>query len=393
MDFELTPEQQQLEREIHDYLKNKVLTPEIEEELEVTGSVEPPEVFKKMAKQLGTDGWLGIGWPKEYGGQERSAIEQYIFYDIAMGYYKIPFPMLAVNTVGPTIMKMGTDEQKKRFLPAILKGGLHISVGYTEPEAGSDLASLKTRAVRDGDYYIINGQKSFTTQAQFADYVWLAARTDQDAPKHKGISVFLIDLKTPGIAVEPLWVYGGHRTNYTFYEDVRVPKDCLIGEENRGWRYITNQLGLERISLVCHSQSQRFIEDITRWAKETKFNGAPVIEQPWVRNKLVEMVVDNEVLKLFNYRVAWLLTQGITPPYEPAMIKVFGAENVQRVLSTSLQIMGLYGQLHSGSKWAPYRGKLEQRFMMNVQITFGGGAVEILRDMIAMVALGLPRSR
>jgi len=392
VEFDLTPEQKQLERDIHDYLKEKVLTPELEKKLQVGAELED-SVHNQLIRQMGSDGWLGIGWPREYGGQERSPIEQYIFFDIAMGYYRIPFPMLALNTVGPTIMRVGTEEQKKRFLPPIVKGEMNICLGYTEPEAGSDLASLKTVAVRDGDNYVINGQKVFTSLAHLSDYVWLAARTNPDAPKHKGISIFMIDMKSPGFSFKPILTMSGVKTNYTFYDNIRVPKDCLIGEENMGWRYMSTQLGLERIAMVPHSHQARIVNDLIEWAKETKINGAPVIEQPWVKNKLADMVVETEILKLLNYRVAWLIAQGTVPFAEASMIKVFGAERLQRISGTGLDIMGLYGQLQRGSKWAPLMGKLERTFRSSVVLTIGGGSSEVLRDIIAMVSLRMPRSR
>ncbi|MFC2058477.1 acyl-CoA dehydrogenase family protein [Chloroflexota bacterium] len=392
MEFDLTPEQKQLERDIHDYLKKKVLTPELEEKLQVGAELED-SVHNQLIRQMGADGWLGIGWPREYGGQARSPIEQYIFFDIAMGYYRIPFPMLALNTVGPTIMRVGTEEQKKRFLPPIVKGEMNICLGYTEPEAGSDLASLRTMAVRDGDDYIINGQKVFTSLAHLSDYVWLAARTNPDAPKHKGISIFMIDMKSPGFSFEPILTMSGVKTNYTFYDNIRVPKDCLIGEENMGWRYMSTQLGLERIAMVPHSHQARIVNDIIEWAKNTKINGVPVIEQPWVKSKLSDMVVETEILKLLNYRVAWLIAQGTVPFAEASMIKVFGAERLQRIAGTGLDIMGLYGQLQRGSKWAPLMGKLERTFRSSVVLTIGGGSSEVLRDIIAMVSLRMPRSR
>ncbi len=395
MDFELTPEQQQLEREVYDYLENLV-TPELKAELVVCpegGSSQETPLFNKAVRQLGRDGWLGIGWPKEYGGQGRSEIEQYIFYDAVLGYHHISIPFLALNTVGPTIMKYGTDEQKKRFLPPILNGELNIAVGYTEPEAGSDLASLRTEAIRDGNDYVINGQKIFTSMAHFCDYIWLAARTDPHVKKHKGISIFMVDINTPGIKIDPLWAMGGYRSNFTYYDNVRVPGDCLIGEENKGWKYISSQLAMERLALVPHSRTRRTLEEMIGWAKENTLDGKPVIAKPSVKNQLAKMAVDIEVLKLFNYRVAWQLTQGIEPFAEAAMTKIFGSELQQRVNGIAMDILGMVGGLQPPSELAPFLGRFQREFLWQRLLTFGGGANEVLRDIIALAGLGMPPSR
>lgn len=395
MDFSLTPEQLQLEREVYEYLE-KLMTPELKEELLDSiegGGPDTHPAYTKAIRQLGKDGWLGIGWPEEYGGQGRSAIEQYIFFDATYGYFAIPIPMLALNTVGPAIMRHGSPEQKKRFLPKILKGELHISIGYTEPDAGSDLASLRTKAERDGDDYIINGHKIFTSLAQFCDYIWLAARTDPDAKKHKGISIFMIDINTPGITVDPIRTLGNFDSNFTYYDNVRVPKNCLIGEENKGWYYINSQLAMERIMLAAHSRPRRALEETIAWAKEHIYDGKPVIEQPWVRNKLAELAVDIEALKIFNFWVAWQLTQGVEPFADASMTKVFGTELMQKVNNTCTQIMGRFGGLLVGCDLAPGGGRIQRDVLALRNITFGGGANEILRDVIAMFALGMPSSR
>lgn len=278
MEFELTAQQQQLEKEVQGYLEEKV-TPELEEEIDAMPEGDGP-LCRQLMRQLGADGWLGIGWPKEYGGQGLSPVEQYIFFDLALGYYQLPIPVLTLLAVGPVIMNVGTEEQKRRFLPPIVKGELTFSIGYTEPEAGTDIFSLKTTAVRDGDDYIVNGQKTFTSMGHVYDYFWLAVRTDPDASKkHRGISILMVDAKSPGITVKPIWVMGGLRVNHEFFDDVRVPRDCLIGEENRGLEYMIMQLAHERIALVPHSMSARLIKDVTQWAKTNMLNGAPVIEQ------------------------------------------------------------------------------------------------------------------
>jgi alkylation response protein AidB-like acyl-CoA dehydrogenase len=392
VDFDLTPEQKQLERDVKAYFE-KNATLELHQEIDRFPEGEGP-LCKQFVRKLGQDGWMGIGWPKEYGGQGRSSIDQYIFFDLALGYYHIPIPMLALMTVGPTIMRVGTEEQKKRVLPAILKGECVIAIGYTEPEAGTDLMSLKTTAIRDGDHYVINGQKTFTSMGHSCDYFWLAVRTDpKAAKKYMGLSILLVDAKTPGITVEPIKTMANLQLNHEFFENVRVPKESLIGQENKGAEYLFMQLAHERVMLVPHSFSLRAIRDAARWASQTRFNGKTVLDQPWVRGRLVDMALESEVLKLLNYRVAWMLTRGELPMVESSMIKVFGSEHIRRATDVALQVMGLYGQLETGSKWVPVRGRPEHVYRMQVLLTFGGGTNEVLRDMMAMMGLGLPRSR
>ena len=395
MDFELTDAQQQLQREVVAYLE-KHITPELQAELlaqqEGGGPATHPH-YSRFMQQLGRDGWLGLAWPKEYGGQERDAIDQYIFFDTIAGYYRIPIPFLAINAIGSTIMRAGRPEQKDRFLPPLLRGELNIAVGYTEPGAGSDLASLKTRAVREGDHYVINGQKVFTSLAHFCDYIWLAARTDPAAKKHKGISIFMVDTRLPGVTITPLHTMGGFRSNVTFYDNVKVPADCLIGEENKGWSYINSQLAMERIGLVPHSRMRRMLEDMIRWTKDTVIDGRRLFDEPWVREKLADLTVRTEVLRLFNFRAATMIAQGIEPFAEAAMTKVYGSELFQTVAGTCMDIMGLIGGLQPPSGLSPAQGVFQRDFAALRLLTFGGGANEVLKDMIAVSGLGMPPSR
>jgi alkylation response protein AidB-like acyl-CoA dehydrogenase len=388
MQFALTPEQQQLDKDVREYLK-RTMPPGLEDEWETNFEGDGP-INRQYLRQLGADGWLGIGWPKEYGGQNRSPIDQYIFYDIAYGYHGIRVPMMALNSIAPVIMRVGTPEQKKRFLPPILNGEIYIALGYTEPEAGSDLASLKTTAVRDGDDYIINGQKVFTSLAEFSDYIWLAARTNREVPKHKGISIFMIDKRTPGVTVLPLLTMA-NKTTSTFYDNVRVPKECLIGEENKGWQYIHQALAGERVAFVPHSAPLRILDDIKQWIKEHRSHisdGAYCV----IKNNLAEMAIEAEIVRLFNFRVAWLLSKGRMSDAESSMTKVFSIEHILRLLHSTLDIMGLYGQLQPGSKYVPFKGRLENLLRVNIHLLFGGGANDVLRDVVAM-SKGLGSSR
>ena len=395
MDFQLTEAQQQLQRDVIDYLERHV-TPALEAELlaqQEGGGPDTHPHYSQFIRQLGRDGWLGLAWPKRYGGQERDAIDQYIFFDTVAGYYRIPIPFLAINAIGSTIMRAGTEEQKDRFLPPLLRGELNIAVGYSEPGAGSDLASLRTRAVRDGDDYVITGQKVFTSLAHFCDYIWLAARTDPTVKKHKGISIFMVDTRSPGVTITPLHTMGGFRTNVTFYDDVRVPKSCLIGEVNKGWSYINSQLAMERIGLVPHSRMRRVLEEMIAWARSATIDGRRVFDEPWVRERLADLTARTEVLRLFNFRAASQIALGIEPFAEAAMTKVFGSELFQTVAGTCMDMMGLVGGMQPPSGISPMKGLLQRDFVAMRLLTFGGGTNEVLRDMVALMGLGMPPSR
>lgn len=389
MDFSLTPEQEEFSREFRAYLQ-KAMTPELAAELEEMGEYGGP-VSKEFFRRLGSDGWLGVGWPKEYGGQGRTPVEQYIFYEIA-AYEGAPLPMLALNTVGPTLMKYGSEELKQLLLPRILKGEIEICIGYSEPNAGTDLASLTTSAVRDGDAYVINGQKSFTSCAHFADYIWLAAKTDVNVKKHKGISLFLVDIGSPGIEITPVQTIGGVRTNSTFYDNVRVPKSRLVGKENEGWKYMTAQLDLERIALCPYSPLVRRIREAIEWAKSSKIDGLRVIEKPGVKSKFAEMMANVEVLKLLNYQVAVQLTKGLPVYAEASTVKAYGSDLYQEVNNEILEMMGSFAQLEGRSRWAPLDGAMAANFRRDLVLIFGGGAIEVQKNIIAMAGLFMPRS-
>jgi len=320
-------------------------------------------------------------------------MEQHLFFEIIWAE-RAPFPVLTLNAMGPTIMQFGTQEQKDKFLPPILKGELEIAIGYTEPDAGTDLFSLTTSAVKEGDDYIINGQKVFTSLAHIADYLWLAARTDPDpSKKHKGISLFLIPIDTPGIKITPIYTLGGHRTNAVFFDNARVPKDCLMGEENKGYELIVYQLDRERIALVPSLLMKRRIEDTIAWAKKTMINRSRVIDQPDVRRRFAELLADVEVLKLFNYNVVDRMGKGKSVWAEASTVKVFGSELNIRIDNTLMEIMGPYGQVQAPDNLAPAGGAPEAHHRDDLIFIFGGGANEVQRDIIAMVGLGMAPSR
>ena len=389
MEIGYTEEHQALRNRLREYY-DTLLTPEVEAQLADSHGIGPN--MRRVVKQMAADGWLGIGWPKEYGGQGLGAIEQYIFFDESMRA-GAPVPMLTINTVGPTIMDYGTQEQKDFFLPKILAGDIHFCIGYTEPESGTDLASLQTRAVRDGDEYVINGQKIYTSLAGDADYIWLATRTDPDVAKHKGISMFIVPMDTPGIKVVPMHLLGDHNINYTFYEDVRVPAANLVGGENQGWSLITNQLNHERVTLCSSGIIERALDDVRGWAQNTKLaDGRRVIDQEWVQVHLARIYARLEFLKLINWKVAWTATQGHLDVADASTIKVFGTEFYMEAFKLLLEVIGQAGYLTRGSPDVVLAGRMEMYARSLVILTFGGGTNEIQRDLIAIFGLGLPRS-
>ena len=383
-----TEEQESLRRELRSYYE-RLLTPEVQAELANSHGV--GEALRRVVRQMGEDGWLGIGWPKEYGGQGRSAIEQFVFFDESMRA-GAPVPMLTINTVGPTIMHFGTDEQKEHFLPKILKGQIHFCIGYTEPGAGTDLAGLATTAVRDGDEYIINGQKVFTSLAGGADYIWLAARTDPEAKKHKGISIFAVPMDTPGISLTPMHLLSEHDINQTYFDDVRVPASTLVGGENNGWTLITNQLNHERVTLCSPGIIERTLAEVHQWAQDNKLaDGSRVIDQQWVQINLAKVRARLEFLKLMNWKVAWTATQGRLDVADASSVKVFGTEFYLEAFRLLFEIIGERGYLRDDSPDS-VRGHLERSYRSLLILTFGGGTNEIQRDLIATFGLGFPRA-
>lgn len=359
---------------------------------EIGGTEGGGPLYTKALRRMGADGWLGIGWPKEFGGQGRSAIDQYIFFD-EVQRAGFPIPFLTLCTVGPTLMKYGTDEQKARFLPAILRGEMHFAIGYSEPGAGTDLASLRTRAVRDGDDYVVDGQKVFTSLAEYADFIWLAVRTDPEAPKHKGISILMVDTKSKGFSLSPIHTLGENRTNATYYEGVRVPVSARVGRENEGWRLITTQLNHERVALSSPGPVDRFVEETTAWARETRGrDGRRVIDEPWVQANLARARASVNVLRLLTWRQAWNIDQGKLDPAESSTVKVFGSESFIRIYGALLEVLGQEGTLKEGSPGARLRGRIERFYRTSIVLTFGGGANEVQRDIIAMAGLGMPRA-
>jgi alkylation response protein AidB-like acyl-CoA dehydrogenase len=384
MEIGYTEEQEALRVRLREYYAN-LLTPEVEEQLADSHGIGPN--MRRVVKQMAADGWLGIGWPTEYGGQGRSAIEQYIFFDESMRA-GAPVPMLTINTVGPTIMDFGTAEQKEFFLPKILAGEIHFCIGYTEPESGTDLASLQTRAVRDGDEYVINGQKIYTSLAGDADYIWLATRTDPDAPKHKGISIFLVPTSATGFSCTPLVTVGGVATTASYYDNVRVPRTALVGEVNEGWRLITGQLNHERVGLAAVSAlAQRLWAETAQWAIDHQ-----VADVPWVQADLARTYALLEAQKLLNWRMTAKVADDTLGPADSSAVKVFGTESAVEIYRRLLGVVGAGGYISPGSPGAVLHGELERAGRQAQINTFGGGVNEVQREILAMAGLGMKRS-
>jgi len=387
MELDFTPEQKKFRDELRSYfdaMMSDALVAELRGDSEGGGPL-----FRKAMRQMGSDGLLGVGWPREHGGQGRTPIEQFIFAD-EIQTAGFPLPFLTLNTVGPTLRHYGTPEQKAFFLPKILAGELFFAIGYSEPSAGTDLASLQTTAVRDGDEWVIHGQKMWTSLAGYADYIWLAARTDPSRSKHRGLSMFLVPTTAKGYSRQPIRTVGGVTTNATFYDDVRVPAEALIGGENNGWALITGQLNHERISLMSVGPLRRNLREVTAWARETKIDGAPMIEKSWVRENLARVYAKVQILRLMNWKQAWAAQAGQPNLADASAIKVFGSELNMQAYRLLMEVTHARAGLSADSPGAVMQGRIESAYRNGLILTFGGGTNEVQRDIIAMAGLGQP---
>ena len=394
MHIDFTPEQKQLRDELRAYFA-ELMTDELKHELtsgrdEGEGGEGGGPHYMAAMRKLGSDGLLGQGWPEEWGGQGRSAIEQFIFAD-EIQTVGFPLPFLTLNTVGPTLREYGTEEQKDYFCKRILAGEVHFAIGYSEPDAGTDLAALRTTATRDGDEWVINGQKMWTSLAGHADYIWLAARTDPEAKKHRGISMFLVPTDAEGFSYQPIRTVGGVTTNATFYDNVRVPNDALIGGENNGWRLITGQLNHERISLMTVGPMRRNLRDVVDWAKRTPVGSGYVIDQPWVQSNIARVYAKLQVLRLMNWKQAWAATHDGQPnPAVASTIKVYGSELNLEAYRLLLEVLGPRAVISKGSVECALEARIDSAYRNGLILTFGGGTNEVQRDIIAMAGLGMP---
>jgi hypothetical protein len=390
MFLDYTDEQRALRKELREYFAG-FLTPELRADLGAAG--EGSAAFRTAVRKMGADGWLGIGWPTEYGGQGRDAFDQFIFFD-EVQRAAAPFPFVTINTVGPTLMAYGTEEQKQQFLPGILSGDINFAIGYTEPEAGTDLASLRTRAELDGDEWVINGNKVFTSGANQAEYIWLACRTDPEAKKHKGISMIIVPTDQPGFKCTPIVTVGSVVTTATYYDDVRAPKENVVGDVNAGWRLITNQLNHERVGLAALAGlTHRLYDQMMEWVMTADAgDGRTMAEVPWVQMDLAKAHAKLEAMKLLNWRMATAVANDTLTPTDASASKVFGVETQIEVYRIFLGILGAAGYLPAGSPGAVLRGEVEKAGRAAQINTFGGGVVEVLREIVATVGLQMTRS-
>ena len=390
MRISYTPEQEELRRELRSYFAT-LITPERREALMSTsGEYGSGNVYRETVAQMGRDGWLALGWPTEYGGQARSTMDQLIFTDEA-AIAGAPVPFLTINSVAPTIMAYGTDEQKKFYLPKIAAGDLHFAIGYSEPGAGTDLANLRTAAVRDGDDNTADAHKVGGSLIQYAVNVWQAVRTDADVKKHRGISVLIVPTTAEGFSWTPVHTMAGPGTSATYYQDVRVPATNLVGEENGGWRLVTNQLNHERVALVSAAPIMLALNQVREWAQNTKdSHGGRLIDSEWVQLNLARVHAKAEYLKLINWELASSAAAAPSPA-DASAAKVFGTELATEAYRLLMEVLGPSATLRQDTPGALLRGRVERMHRAALILTFGGGTNEIQRDIIGMVALGMPR--
>ncbi|GAA1829941.1 acyl-CoA dehydrogenase family protein [Actinomadura chokoriensis] len=388
MFIDLTAEQKRLRAELREYFEN-CLTGEQRAAI----AADPfGTAYMEHCKRLGRDGMLGVALPKEYGGRGYGPVEQTIFAN-EIARAEVTYPLITLNSVAPTILQYGSDAHKEFFIPRILAGECHFAIGYSEPGAGTDLAALRTTAVKDGDHYVVNGQKIFTSGAHYADYVWLAARTDPSAKKHKGISMFIVDCEDPGFSWTPIITMdGAHHTNSTYFQDIRVPADMLIGEENKGWDLIVNQLNHERVTLGPAGNIGHTRIRFERWARETPGrDGRPLIEEPAVRRALAQVHAYLRVNEILNWQVAANQDLGWLGAADASATKIYSSERMQEVGRIVGDVLARYGD-PGDPETAAFTASLDRLAKGALVLTFGGGVNEIQRELIAMIGLGLPRA-
>jgi alkylation response protein AidB-like acyl-CoA dehydrogenase len=388
MFIDLTAEQRAFRDDLRKYFVD-LMTPDVQARLH---SMQPDvRLWREVYRKIGSDGWLGASWPPEYGGKGQSPIESLIFLDEARRV-RAPIPTLTIAAVGPTLMRHGTESQRQKYLPGILRGEIVFAIGYSEPDAGTDLASLRTTAVHRDAGYQISGQKVFTSDANIADYIWLAARTG-GGDRHRGISIFIVSTSAQGVTISPIYTVAGYRTNAVFLDEVLVSGDDLVGTEDEGWGLIRTQLNYERVNLCLPAMVEGPLDDVRRWAAETRLpDGQCVDDQDWVRMNLAEAYAKFQVLKLINWKVAWSLEAGTFNQAEASMTKVYGTEACIEIFRLLLEILEEPGYLQATSPGCVVRGRLEEAYRRALIFTFAGGTNEVQREMIAWSGLGVPRS-
>lgn len=393
MDFRFSDDEEAFRREVQNFLKREL--PQSHERAVLHGGEtdEEWEFTKQFTRKLGEKGWIAIWWPREYGGLEGSDME-YLIFNEETAYRRAPrMDGGGTGIVGPTILAHGTEEQKKRFLPPIARGEVMWIQCFSEPDFGSDSAGIKTTAVEDGGSYIINGQKTLISFGHRGDFCYMTTRTDPEAPKHRGLSYFLVDMKSPGIEVRPITnMIGADEFCEVYFDNVRVPRENMLGEKNQGWMIMMTTLSFERGTLASIAGSmRRTVDDLVAFAKEARYQGQPLAGDPAVRQKLADLVIEVQVARLFVYRVVWMQGQGLIPTYQASMAKLYGDELNLQITRLGTEIMDLYGQLAWKSKWAPLNGEIAGAYLNNLGCLFAGGTPEIQRTIIATIGLGLPR--
>jgi alkylation response protein AidB-like acyl-CoA dehydrogenase len=407
MEYGWTPEQEALRRDVCQFIEENV-TPEVIKEMEggesegfgVGRRAGRGPLVSELFKKIAAKGWLGISYPKEYGGQGGDRLTQYI---VEEEFARVNIAVGMSGSGAPAILAAGTPEQKQEFIPKLVSGEYSFALGYTEPQAGADLASLQCRAVRDGDEYVINGQKMYTTAAHTATHIYMMARTNPDVPKHRGISIFIFPMDTPGLTVRPMWTiqtnphaplgttYGGARTNETFFEDVRVPQTALLGEEDRGWYVGAMALNLDRVGASRYLISVRRDEDIINWVKSNKFSGYSPADDPAIRDKLAELWIEGQVCRLMTMRSMSIVEHGGNFTYEGSAEKVWAPEHGVKTCEAITQMLGPYGQLLNTSPRAVEKGLFAHNLMGAFQSGINHGSVQVMRDQVARRGLGMPR--
>jgi alkylation response protein AidB-like acyl-CoA dehydrogenase len=391
MNFGYTEEEEKYRERLNAFLDEE-LTEEIARQNWEDLGVGPEA--REFSKKLYEAGFMGLPWPKEYGGQGLSPTYDFILIDEMGKRWEAHVPLdVGYTMVGHTILRRGSDEQKKEFIPRIIRGEIEFGLGYTEPNAGSDLAAMMMKAEDKGDYFLINGQKTFNTESHYADYHWLAARTDNDPnkPKHKGITLFIVDQFAPGIDVRPMITMSGERTNEVYYDDVKVPKSRVVGEVNKGFYYMMEAIDSERNHVFVPARLWPMVDEMVSFAKETTFQGRPLAEDPAVRAKIAQMAIELEVAQMLADNARWLELNELPITMEPEITKVMISELEQRMVDDAMQILGLYGQLDENSKYVPIRGRIEWFWRHSFMPTIGAGTSEVGRNVIAQRGLGLPR--
>jgi alkylation response protein AidB-like acyl-CoA dehydrogenase len=385
MNFRFSPELEAFREEVRAFIREN-LTEEMAK-ADSGGLMTTPE-RREFVRKMAEKGWIALSWPKEYGGAGMDPMYAFILNE-ELAYAGAPRPGTSAGTIGMTLLHHGSEELKAELLPRILRGEIEWAIGYTEPEAGSDLASLQLRCVRDGDFYIVNGQKRFTTAAHFADYIWLAGRTDFNAPKHRGISLFVAPMNSPGITVRPLMTLGGERTNEVFFEDVRIPVKNRIGEENRGWYYIAEALDYERFAITTPAPIYRTLDRLIDYMRTARLGNRVLAREPRTRRKLARLAIEVEVTRMLQLRAAAVAQRGDVPNVEAAMLKLHSSQLGNYIANTTIDIMGLYGQLQLESPASPGYSA-EKAYRGSIIAPVAGGSTEVTKTVIARRMLGLP---